>query len=179
VWCAVVRVVINFQLPKRVGVCRVGDVLLVSRILLLDVLLANIDCFAYFRPAPPIKNVRGQTRKNEVTKPGVRPQRTANVGKKPDPKTIKKDEKPKPVKKEEKKEDNKVRFCHLPCAVAHLKSKIKDVVVPVLICLVPKSSPWHNLQKILDLSDHPLLCKFVAVSLVTVQFSVCHASCCL
>jgi len=74
----------------------------------------------YFRPAPPIKSGRGQTRKNEVTKPGVRPQRPANVAKKPDPKTNKKDEKPKPVKKEEKKEDNKVRFrTGCVCAVAH------------------------------------------------------------
>jgi hypothetical protein len=32
------------------------------------------------------------------------------MGKKPDPRTTKKDEKLKPVKKEEKKEDNKVRL---------------------------------------------------------------------
>jgi hypothetical protein len=55
-------------------------------------------------------------------KPSVRPQRTTNVGKKPDPKTNKKDEKPKPVKKEEKKEDNKVRLC--TCRV-RLKIRIK------------------------------------------------------
>lgn len=79
----------------------------------------------YFRPAPPIKSVRGQSRKNEVTKPVARPQRAANIGKKPDPKTNKKDEKPKPVKKEEKKEDNKVRFC--TCHVHwHIKSKSKS-----------------------------------------------------
>ena len=37
--CAAMCVVINLQLPKRVGICRVGDVLLGSRILLLDDLL--------------------------------------------------------------------------------------------------------------------------------------------
>jgi hypothetical protein len=124
----------------------------------------------YFRPAPPIKSVRGQTRKNEVTKPGVRPPRTANVGKKPDPKTIKKDEKPKPVKKEEKKEDNKVRCCTC-CMQWHIKIKSKRYSCPVLICSVTKLSLWHNLQKILDLSGRPLLCIFVAITLVTVQFS--------
>ena len=100
----------------------------VLSLLLLDVSLVNINCFMYFRPAPPIKNVRGQIRKNEVTKPNARPQRTTNVGKKPDPKTNKKDEKPKPVKKEEKKEDNKVR---LACAVCSgtLRSEVKYRVI--------------------------------------------------
>ena len=83
----------------------------------------------YFRPAPPIKSVRGQVRKNEVTKPIARPQRTANAGKKPDPKTNKKDEKPKPVKKEEKKEDNKVRLCTV-CVHWHIKIKSKRYGCP-------------------------------------------------
>jgi len=94
----------------------------------------------YFRPAPPIKNVRGQTRKNEVTKPGVRPQRTANVGKKPDPKTIKKDEKPKPVKKEEKKEDNKVRFCTC-CVQWHIKLKNERCGCPCAYLFGAKIKP--------------------------------------
>ncbi|PSN43604.1 Katanin p60 ATPase-containing subunit A-like 1 [Blattella germanica] len=59
------------------------------------------------KPGPPIKPVRGPVRKNETTKPGVRNQRTANTGKKPDPKAKanmnKRDDKT--VKKDEKKED--------------------------------------------------------------------------
>jgi len=61
-----------------------------------------------YRPAPHIKTARGLTRKNDTAKSSARPQRTANMGKKPDLRTNKKDEKPKPIKKEEKKEDNKV-----------------------------------------------------------------------
>jgi hypothetical protein len=83
----------------------------------------------YFRPAPPIKSVRGQIRKNEVAKPSARPQRTANVGKKPDLKTNKKEEKPKPVKKEEKKEDNKVRLCTV-CVQWHFNIKTKRYGCP-------------------------------------------------
>jgi katanin p60 ATPase-containing subunit A1 len=52
-------------------------------------------------------SVQGQKRKSEVTKPSARPHRRANVGKKHDTKTNKKDEKPKPVKEEEEEEDNK------------------------------------------------------------------------
>lgn len=63
-----------------------------------------------YRPAPHIKTVRCQARKNDTVKSSARPQRTANTGKKPDPKSNKKDDKLKPVKKEDKKEDNKVRL---------------------------------------------------------------------
>ncbi|XP_021940037.1 katanin p60 ATPase-containing subunit A-like 1 isoform X1 [Zootermopsis nevadensis] len=59
------------------------------------------------KPAPHIKTVRCQARKNDTVKSSARPQRTANTGKKPDPKSNKKDDKLKPVKKEDKKEDNK------------------------------------------------------------------------
>jgi hypothetical protein len=63
-----------------------------------------------FRPVPQVKTQRNQqARKNNATKPNVRPQRTINTGKKPDPRLNKKGEKPKPVKKEDKKEDNKVQ----------------------------------------------------------------------
>ena len=36
-WCAIVHMVINLKLPMRVGIFSVGDVLSVSRFLLLDV----------------------------------------------------------------------------------------------------------------------------------------------
>jgi hypothetical protein len=67
-----------------------------------------------FRSVPQIKTQRSaQARKNEIVKPNARPQRTANTGKRPDPRANKKDEKPRPVKKEDKKEDNKVTVWRL------------------------------------------------------------------
>jgi hypothetical protein len=63
-----------------------------------------------FRPVPQVKTQRNaQARKSNTTKPNVRPQRTANTAKKPDPRLNKKGEKPKAVRKEDKKEDNKVK----------------------------------------------------------------------
>jgi hypothetical protein len=86
----------------------VGFEVLTAVVMKIVLLISN--CLVCFRPVPQIKALRSpQVRKNDTTKPHAQPQRTANAGKKPDPRANRKDEKPKPVKKEDKKEHKKVK----------------------------------------------------------------------